>query len=82
MIISNNLKVSKQCGAAAKIGFQILGLISRSFVCKKKSLLVPMYKTLVRPHLDYCMQAWRPHLQKDIVLLERVQRRDTRMIEE
>ena len=82
MIISKDLKVSKQCGTAVKKGFQILGLTSRSFVCKKKSLLVSLYKTLIRPHLDYCMQAWRPHLQKDIVVLERVQRRATRMIEE
>jgi len=82
VIISKDLKVAKQCGAAVKKGFQILGLISRSFVSRKKSLLLPLYKTLVRPHLDYCMQAWRPYLQKDIAALERVQRRATRMVEE
>lgn len=82
VIISKDLKVSKQCGVAAKKGFQILGLISRSFVCREQSFLVPLYKSLVRPHLDYSMQAWRPHLQKDIAVLERVQRRATRMIRE
>ena len=39
-----------------------------------------LYKSLVRPHLEYYIQAWRPHLQKDINILEKVQRRDTRMI--
>src|SRR6266568_6039490 len=81
VIIVNNLKVSKQCNKAAKNGNQILGLISRTFSCKKAHIIKPLYKSLVRPHLDYCVQAWRPYLNKDIATLERVQRRATKMIE-
>ena len=82
VIISQDLKVSTQCGVAAKKGYQILGLINRTFACKTKSIILNLYKTLVRPHLDYCIQAWRPHYQKDIEVLEKVQRRATRMIVE
>ena len=52
-----NMKVSEQC----RIGNQILGMIRRNITYKENSLIVPLYKAIVRPHLDYCIQAWNPH---------------------
>ena len=40
----------------------------------------PLYKTLVRPHLEYGNSVWNPFLRQDIIKLEKVQRRATRMI--
>jgi hypothetical protein len=82
VIVCDNFKVGKQCLKASNKGNQVLGMINRSFSSRKKSIILPLYKSLVRPHLDYCVQAWRPHLKKDIEKIERVQRRATRLIEE
>jgi len=42
--------------------------------------MMMMYQTLVQPKLEYCVQAWRPYLMKDTDLLEKVQKRATRLI--
>ena len=80
VIVSADLKVSSQCAKVVKTANKILRMISRTFTLRSKDVILQLYKSLVRPHLKYCIQAWRPHLQKDIKLLENVQHRATRMI--
>ena len=62
--------------------WQIIGLIRRTIMYKEKQLIVPLYKAIVRRHLEYCIEAWRPYHKKDIDKLERIQRRATKMIPE
>jgi hypothetical protein len=80
VLIDSSLNWGKQCAKVARSGNLTLGQISRTFTYKSKSVVKNLYKSLVRPQLDYCMQAWRPWLQQDVNLLEGVQRGMSRMV--
>ena len=57
-------------------------MIPRNITDKEKSLILPQYKAIVRPHIEYCIHAWSPYLRKDIDMLEQIQRRATKLIPE
>ncbi|PIK38302.1 hypothetical protein BSL78_24867 [Apostichopus japonicus] len=78
--IDSSLQPSKHCLEAAKRGNRVLGMIKRNFSFLKEDIVVRLYKQLVRPHLEYAVQAWNPYFAKDKEVLEKVQRRATRMI--
>ena len=65
IIISQDLKPSLQCSQAYSKSNRMLGVINRCIVYKTKDILLCLYKSLVRPHLEYCTVAWSPHYVKD-----------------
>ena len=57
----------------------MLGLINRTIKYKNQEVLMNLYKSMVCPHLEYCSTVWSPHYVKDKLMLEKVQRRFSRM---
>ena len=53
--------------------------MSRGLEYKSRDVLLRLYKALVRPHLEYCEHFWAPYLRKDVLVLEGVLGRFTRM---
>ena len=80
VLITNDLKASSQCVQACNKANRVLGMIHRTIVYKNRDILLKLYKSLVRPHVEYCTPVWSPGYQKDKLLIERVQHRFTRMI--
>ena len=54
-------------------------MIRRTITFKEPKML-SLYKTLVRPHVEYCCCAWNPSYKKDKELLEKIQHGYTKMI--
>ena len=80
VIVDCTLKFSAQTHKAVNSANSALGLIRRTVVSRDKDILLKLYKALVRPKLEYCIQACRPFLKHDIDALERVQRRATKIV--
>ena len=76
------LKFRKQAASAAAKGNQMLALVRRSFCCIDMVTLPLLYKSLVRPHLEYGNVIWGPFNRADQRLIERVQRRATKLVPE
>ena len=80
VIIDNNLKFHIHSASASKKANQILGIIKKSYNTRDALTFSTLYKSMVRPHLEYGNTIWGPYYQGDIKVVESVQRRATKLI--
>jgi ribonuclease P/MRP protein subunit RPP40 len=80
ILVTADYKPAEQCLAAAKKARGELFRLRAALSCRRPEVFLPLYTSIVRPHLEYCVQAWAPYYSKDINCLEQVQRLATRMM--
>ena len=80
MLVDEKLNTTRQCVLTAQKANRILGYIPSSVGSRSREGILPLWSTLVRPHLESCVQLWSPQHRKDMDLLEQGQRRATKMI--
>ncbi|VDL95550.1 unnamed protein product [Schistocephalus solidus] len=78
--ISRSLKPSLHCSKVAKSAMSALYLVKRAFSAFDEDCFAKVFRTCVWPQLEFAIQAWRPWNAKDLNILEKVQRRATKLV--
>jgi len=80
VLVDDRLTMSQQCALAAKKASGILGCIKRSMASRSREVLLPFYSALSEAPSGVLRPVLGSHFKKDEKLLERVQRRATRIM--
>jgi len=80
VLVTDNLSISTQRAEAAKKAMKVLSMVRQHFKDMDKECFTILYKSFIRPRLEYAIQAWSPYLQRDMDCLEKIQRRATKLV--
>ena len=78
--VDKDLSFANHIQCQANKGNKLVGLIRRTFTHLDKETMKLLFVAMVRPHLEFANVAWSPQLNKDIDIIEAVQRRATKII--
>ena len=79
VMISSDLKTLSQCNYACSKANKMLGLVKRAIKSRSMDIMLLLFKSLVRPHVEYCSSVWFPYFKKDKNQTERIQHGFTRL---
>ena len=80
VIVDPLLNFDTHINSTIKKANRIAGLLVHTITNKTKEIMVPLFKALVRPILEYGNSVWSPYLKKHTESIEAVQRRFTKRI--
>ena len=80
VIICDDLKLHDQVNKACKEATRQINIIRRTFVSRNPEFLSNMFKSHIRPKLEYCVPMWNPVYAGDVGRMEKVQNRFTRLL--
>ena len=82
VLFDEDLKFRKHVGAICNKANRMIGLVRRTFKYMDKEIFLTLFKSMIRPHVEYACTVWDPLLKGDIKQIEKVQRRATKLLKE
>ena len=80
VIMSRDLSWSNHLDASVNKASKVLGLLRRTIGSKNRETFSVLYRSLVRPPLEYASPVWSPYLVKDKLAIESIPRRASRIV--
>ena len=80
VVINSRLTWSDHCKSVCSKAARVLNLLRRKLYCCSSVAKSRAYSALILPMFLYSCQVWLPHYQKDILVLESVQKRAARWV--
>ena len=83
LYVNEKLDWSDHINRAINKTTSVIGWVNRNVITREPLVMLNIYKSLIRPHIEYCVQIWSPrHGNWKIIMdIEDVQRKFTRMID-
>ena len=78
--MDNDLMFRSHAKVVVNKANRIVGMIRHAFTFMDCDMFRTLFSSLVRPHLEYGNVIWAPWYKKDIILIENVQRRATKLV--
>ena len=78
--VLNYLKFHEHTNLTITKANRVLGLIRKTFYCREPDMITKLFKSLIRPILEYGNLIWGPHYVADQQAIEGVQQRATKLI--
>ena len=80
VIINQNLTFRDHITSKVNIANRNVGIVFRTFTYIDQEMFLNLYKSIIRPHLEYATPVWSPLYKKDKIIIENVQRRATKLV--